>query len=332
MFPPGEALAWAQAVVDVRSPVEFEQGAIAGAVNIPLFSNHERAEIGTLYKQVGRDPALSLGMNLVEGRLAEYAARFEPYRNQRVVVCCARGGMRSRSVAQLLVGMGYQAAQLAGGYKAFRNYLLKELETMPPRMVVIHGQTGVGKTRVLRKLNNAVDLEGLAQHRSSLFGAVNLSPRSQQWFESLLLQRLKEIDPTKPVWIEGESRKVGDIILPNPLFRAMKGAVCVLLTAPLQVRVQRIIAEYAREDPATLEQLAAALGALTPMLGKARVADLTAHLRRGDLEAVVAPLLEEYYDLRYAHAMRNYTYAQTFDAADEEQTARALEAWAVPRE
>ena len=141
------ALAQATAVVDVRTPAEFAKGAVAGALNIPLFDNAERAEIGTLYKQIGKQEAVQAGLKFVGGKLAKFIEAFEPYRAERLLVYCARGGMRSQSVVSLLTSLGYPAAQLPGGYKAYRNYLLEVLQgDMPPHPLILHGRTGVGKT------------------------------------------------------------------------------------------------------------------------------------------------------------------------------------------
>jgi tRNA 2-selenouridine synthase len=319
----------ADAIVDVRSPLEFERGAIPDAVNRPLFSNGERAEIGTLYKQLGREPAIQRGLEQVGGRLADFAAGFEPYRAGRLLVYCARGGMRSQAVVSLLASLGYRARQLPGGYKAYRAYLLAELaRRVPPHPIVIHGRTGVGKTLLLQRLPNALDLEAIARHRSSLFGAVNLRPRTQQQFEAHLLQRLEALDAARPAWVEGESRKVGAVILPEALRAAMQAAPCVLLTASLETRVSRIIAEYAgagaAPEPDTLAQLEAALRSLARFFGRPRVDALAQRLRAGDLRPVVRALLEEYYDPRYDHAMRNYRYAQVIPGDDLDAAVDAL--------
>lgn len=319
----------ADAIVDVRAPVEYARGHIAGAVNIPLFSDGERAEVGIIYKQQGKQPAIDRGLDLVGAKLAPFVNAFAPYRNGRVLIYCARGGMRSRSVVALLNSLGYRAEALPGGYKAYRNHLLAELERLvPPRLIVIHGGTGVGKTPLLRRLENALDLEDLAQHRSSLFGGVNLQPRTQQQFEAELLRALEGLDFTRPVWVEGESRKVGNVTLPEGLRLAMKAAPCVLVTAPLETRITRIIAEYAGAGgavtPETLAGLEAALRKLTPFFGKTRTEQLLALLHAGDLRPLVRMLLEEHYDPRYAHAMRNYQYMATLSSEDLDTAAAVL--------
>ncbi len=237
--------------------------------------------------------------------------------------------MRSAAVVGLLSAFGHRVRQLPGGYKAFRNHVLHTFEhRLPPRLLVIHGQTGVGKTALLQRLDNALDLEDCAQHRSSVFGAINLRPRTQQQFEAHLLAALGRLDPARPVWVEGESRKVGSAIMPNALRRAMQQSTCVLVTAALETRVARIVAEYGLPDPATQEQWEAALRSLVPALGRRRVEALAARVRRNDYAPVVEALLTDYYDPRYRHAMRNYRYALTVDSADLDAAAAELAAFA----
>ncbi len=325
----------ADVIVDVRSPAEYERGHIAGAVNVPLFSNGERAQVGIVYKQQGKQPAIGRGLDLVGAKLAPFVQSFDAYRGGRLLVYCARGGMRSNAVTALLKSLGFRVEQLPGGYKAFRNYLLPELDRrVPPQLIVIHGQTGVGKTQVLQRLDNALDLEAIAQHRSSLFGGVNLHPRTQQQFDADLLAALQRLDPARPVWVEGESRKVGSVIIPAGLRGAMQRATCVLVTAPLETRITRIIAEYTGPGdavtPETLAQLEAALRSLTPVFGKARLEELAAWLRAGDLRPLVRVLLEEHYDPRYAHAMRNYQYALTVSSDDLDEAVGALRGLTPP--
>lgn len=324
------ALADATVIVDVRSPGEYAKGHIAGAVNIPLFSNAERSDIGTLYKQVGQQQAIRHGLEVLGGRLAEFVEAFAAHQGQQVLVYCARGGMRSKAVVSLLDSLGHDVSRLAGGYKAFRNHVLAELERrVPPTPLILHGCTGVGKTLLLERLTNALDLEQLAQHRSSLFGAVGLTPRTQQQFEAELLARLMALDFSQPVWVEGESRKVGDAILPVALRDVIRTGTAVLVTASMETRVQRIIAEYSRDDPAILAALDEALHSLVPHMGRQRVHTLSDALRAGNLEFVVQTLLEEHYDPRYLHAMRGYHYALEINSDDLDDTVARLRAFAA---
>ena len=329
----------AAAIVDVRSPGEFAKGAVHGAVNIPLFSNDERAEIGVLYKSLGKEFAIHRGLQHVGGKLSGFVGSFDRFRGKPLVVYCARGGMRSQAVVSLLASLGFDVRRMEGGYKAYRNYVLAELErNIPPRMIVIHGQTGVGKTLLLNRLANSLDLEGAAQHRSSLFGGVNRAPRTQQQFEADLLHRMLALDPSRPVWIEGESRKVGGVTIPEGLRRAMPASTCVLVTASMETRITRIIAEYTGApdghafEAETQAQLEAALLTLRPFFGAARTEELLGLLRKGDLRPLVRTLLEEHYDPRYSHAMRNYAYALTVSSEDLDAAVAELKAFAESAE
>lgn len=313
------------ALVDVRSPGEFAKGAVAGAVNLPLFSDGERSEIGTLYKMLGKEKAIHKGLDLFGARLSDYIASFEPFRKGKLLVYCARGGMRSSAVTGLLSAFGFDARQLPGGYKSFRKHLLSVFDHgLPPRLIVIHGQTGTGKTRILNRLPNALDLEDCAQHRSSVFGGINLAPRTQQRFDAHLLEALGRLDHGSPVWVEGESRKIGDVTMPESLRAAMGRADCVLVTGSLEVRVDRIVEEYGAADGDTHRQWEAALGSLTTALGKVRVEEMISMVRKNEFHPVVETLLVDYYDPKYLHSMRDYQYALTVSSDDLEEAAAAL--------
>ena len=327
----GDLLRSADTIVDVRSPGEYAKGHVPRAVNIPLFNDGERAEVGTLYKQVGRDPAIERGLAIAGAKVPRLIERFEPYRLGRIAVYCARGGMRSNSVVSLLKALNFRVDQVPGGYKAWRNHLLASLMVrVPPRLIVIHGQTGTGKTLLLSHLENALDLEAIARHRSSLFGAVNLHPLNQQQFEGELLVALESLDFSRPVWVEGESRKVGTVIIPEALRAAMQSSTCVLVTASLETRVNRIIQEYTgggAPSPDTMTQLEQALRSLTQHFGKTRIEELVKLLHAGNLFPLVQVLLEEYYDPRYAHSMHGYQYALTLSSDDLEDAATGLRAF-----
>lgn len=312
-------------VVDVRSPGEFAKGAVAGAVNLPLFSDGERSEIGTLYKMLGKEKAIHRGLDLFGARLSDYVASFEPFREDTLLVYCARGGMRSSAVTGLLTAFGFDARQLPGGYKGFRNHLLSVFEHgLPPRLIVIHGQTGTGKTRILNRLPNALDLEDCAQHRSSVFGAINLAPRTQQHFDAHLLAALGRLDHGSPVWVEGESRKIGDVTMPESLRAAMGQADCVLVTGSLEVRVGRIVEEYGGTGGELHGQLEEALRSLTAALGHDRVEEMISRVRGNEFHPVVETLLVDYYDPKYRHSMRDYQYTLTVSSDDLDEAAAVL--------
>ena len=171
-----EALTDGIVLLDVRTAEEFAEGSVPDALSRPLFDNMERAEIGTIYKQIGRDDAVEKGLEFFEPRIQQFLSSISDIKSQQIVVFCARGGMRSSSVVRLLQHHGFRVAQLQGGYKKYRQFVQQKLYNPMPPVIVLHGQTGVGKTLLLKKLPDHLDLEDLAQHRSSLFGAINKLP------------------------------------------------------------------------------------------------------------------------------------------------------------
>lgn len=311
--------------VDVRTPEEFAQSAIVGAINRPLFNNEERSKIGTLYKQINRETAIQLGMDLVDQRLQEFVEKFLPLKTQLITVYCARGGMRSASVARLLKTLGFRVQQLVGGYKSYRHFILKEMEHLcPENLIVIHGKTGVGKTRLLQKLPHSIDLEDMAQHKSSLFGAINSYPRSQKSFDAYLYAELCKLSLEQPIFIEGESRKIGDVFIPNTLFDSMKRGTMVLVTASLKTRIERIIQDYVFDQEKNYQKFYTVFQKLRSALSNHKVDWLCECLDKGDLPCIVETLLIDYYDPRYQHAMKNYSYALEVSAENLEEASQAL--------
>ncbi|MCH2270290.1 MAG: tRNA 2-selenouridine(34) synthase MnmH [SAR324 cluster bacterium] len=319
-----EAFASGIILLDVRTEVEFEKGSIPGARSSPLFDNLERAEIGTIYKQVGRDAAVVKGLVFFEPRLVQFLLSLSAIKSQQLVVYCARGGMRSASVVRLLQERGFLVSQLEGGYKCFRQFVLKQLQNTVPPLIVLHGKTGVGKTLLLQKLPDYVDLEGLAQHRSSLFGAIHKSPRTQKDFEALLVQKLKTLPSALPVFVEGESRKVGQVFIPAAFAKAMRGGTLVLLKVALETRISRIVEEYQICDEQSIQQIDSILLSLRMALGKLKVEQLRLWLKHGEIENIVHMLLVDYYDPRYLNAMSRYKFVLELSAEDLNQAAAEL--------
>ncbi len=237
-------------VVDVRSPGEFAQGHIPGAVNIPLFSNEERAQVGTTYKQVSQDDALLLGLELVGPKMADFVRQSRGLAPEKeILVHCWRGGMRSGSFGWLLETAGMKVNTLVGGYKAFRNEVLAGLGT-PQNIVILGGKTGSGKTEILHKLRElgeqVIDLEGLAHHKGSSYGAIGQLPQpSSEHFENEIYAQWRQLDPTRRVWIEDESRSVGRCLLPDAIWTQMRNAPLVVVEMSKAVRIERLVREYA---------------------------------------------------------------------------------------
>ena len=319
-----EALCEENTLIDVRTAQEYEKGSIPDAFNYPLFDNLERAEIGVIYRKIGKNAAVVKGLEFFEPRIQQFLSSLTNLKSKRLVVFCARGGMRSASVVRLLQYQGFQAAQLQGGYKSYRSYVLRQLRKPVPPLIVLHGSTGVGKTLLLKKLPDHLDLEEFAGHRSSLFGAINKIPQTQKNFEALLAKKIIELPNTRPVFIEGESRKVGKVFIPQSLAEAMKYGTLVLLQASFDTRIRRIVEEYKICDEQTFLQTDLILQSMQKVLGKKKAEQLRQWLRKGEFENIVHVLLEEYYDPRYQHAMRMNEYALKLSAEDLNGAAEKL--------
>ncbi len=319
-----EALAENMLLLDVRTAEEFAKGSIPGAMSFPLFDDLERAEIGTIYKKVGRDAAVVKGLEFFEPRLQQFLLSLSAIKPQQLVVYCARGGMRSASVVRLLEENGFRVSQMQGGYKYYRQFVLQQLENSTPPLIVLHGQTGVGKTLILQKLPDHLDLEGLAQHRSSLFGAIHKTPRTQKDFEALLVNKLSQLPEDRFLFVEGESRKVGQVFIPQSFANAMKSGILVLLKASLETRISRIVEEYNICDEQSIQQIDSILQSLKVALGKVKVEQLRLWLKQGEIENIVHMLLVDYYDPRYQHAMSGYDFELELSAEDLKQAAGEL--------
>ena len=302
-----EALAEKHLIVDVRSAAEYKGGSVPGAVNVPLFDEDERSVIGTIYKHGGQDKAIAQGFSYVEEKLAELLGAFEPFRDKTVAVFCARGGMRSRSIVNLLLQSGYTAYQITGGYKQYRHNVLEFLESYAPRIIVLHGLTGTGKTRIIQALDSSIDLEELARHRSSLFGGLDREPNCQKIFETLLVKTARSLGP-EPYFVEGESRKIGRVFIPKSFAMAMKSGVLVNITCSLEKRIERIVEDYPVEGAKKRGEIIKILLSLKQSMGAARVEEMCDLLNSNRLHELVRILLVDYYDQRYARSMSRYTF------------------------
>jgi tRNA 2-selenouridine synthase len=292
-------------VVDVRTPLEYEEDHIPGALNVPLLTNEERVEIGTLYKQTGPHEARVRGLELTASRFPAMVAEIAAAAGGRpVLVNCWRGGLRSKTVASILELAGFRAVQLQGGYKAFRNHVIASFEPFRPPgpLVVLHGMTGIGKTAFLLGLRESdcsvVDLEGLACHRGSAFGELGLvQDLSQKRFETLLWDAFRSIPQGRPVIVEGESKRIGKVSLPGNMYEVMQESIKVWCGASLETRVRRLTGEYGR--PEYREGMEAALTRLKKRLGGEKHAEIAGYLARWEMEPFMAELIRNYYDKVY---------------------------------
>ncbi|MPR34575.1 tRNA 2-selenouridine(34) synthase MnmH [Salmonirosea aquatica] len=305
-------------VVDVRSPGEFAQGHIPGAVNIPLFSNEERARVGTLYKQIGQEEALLLGLELVGPKMADFVRQSKVLApDKEILVHCWRGGMRSGSFGWLLETAGMKVSTLVGGYKAFRNETLAGLET-PQNVVILGGKTGSGKTEILHKLRELgeqiIDLEGLANHKGSSYGAIGQLPQpSSEHFENEIYARWRQLDPTRRVWIEDESRSVGHCLIPAAVWTQMRRAPLVLVDMDKATRIERLVREYACFDINLLHE---ATHRIQKRLGGQHHKAAIAALDQKDF-ATVADITLTYYDKAYQHGIGDRKVLHTLKTSED---------------
>ena len=289
-------------ILDVRSPGEYAQGHLPDAVSFPLFSDDERARVGTCYKQQGKETAIELGLELVGPKMAglvKQAKVLAPER--RVRVHCWRGGMRSGSVGWLLETSGLEVKLLAGGYKSFRQWVRSTLATHR-HVVVVGGMTGTGKTDILHALRQlgeqVLDLEGLANHRGSSYGALMLPPQpSTEQYENLIAEQWLEFGPQRPVWIEAESFRVGTCRVPSETMAQMEAAHTVEVIRSESERLDILVDVYGQANP---DELIAATQRLEKRLGGLRTQEAVQHIKRGELAAAAAIILT-YYDRTYRH-------------------------------
>lgn len=304
------------AIIDVRSPSEFAEDHLPGAINCPVLDDIQRAEIGTLYKQVSPFDAKKRGAALVAINIGKHiSSRFADWpRDWKPLIYCWRGGNRSGSMAHVLARIGWPAIQLDGGYKEYRRQVVLELESLPEKfdLRVVCGTTGSGKSRLLRTLDAAgaqvLDLEDLAAHRGSVLGNLPSQPQpSQKQFESRIWNALRNLDASRPVYVESESKKVGNLRVPEALMARMRNAPCIALQLSRSDRVELLMDEYAHfvADPEHLNQQ---LERLTALHGHQTIERWQQMAREGEMRALVDELLVQHYDPAYLKSIgRNFT-------------------------
>jgi len=307
-----QALAGFDAILDVRSPGEFAEDHVPGAENLPVLDDAERAEVGTIYVQQSRFLARRIGAAHVarniachlEGALADRPGSFHP------LIYCWRGGQRSNAMATILSQVGWRVTLLAGGYKTYRRVVQQRLyegrEDL--KFVLLDGHTGSAKTEILHRLADRglqiLDLEGLAAHRGSLFGAIPGRPQpSQKLFESRLLQALDQLDPTRPIVVEAESSKIGERMTPPLVWKAMQAAPRIEVRAPREARARYLVRAYPEmtEDHEALEAIFARLPVYP---GQKRLENWRGLADAGDFEDLAAALMEHHYDPAYDRSSR----------------------------
>lgn len=309
-------------IIDVRSEGEFAEDHIPGAVNLPILNNAEREKVGTIYKQVSSFDAKKIGAALVSANIARHLQEslLDRPRDWRPLVYCWRGGGRSGALAHVLTQIGWRAGRLDGGYKAYRRAVIDDLQTLPARFQwrVICGMTGTGKSRLLRALHThgaqVLDLEELAAHRGSVLGNLPDAPQPpQKLFDSQVWHALRQFDPKYPVFVESESKKIGNLRVPEALIEAMWQSTCVVIEATMPVRVSLLQDEYAHflHDAALLN---VQLDCLRPLHGSTVIDTWQTLARDGIWDQLTEELLTRHYDPAYTRAITNH-YPQLPQAA-----------------
>ncbi|MDQ0197721.1 tRNA 2-selenouridine(34) synthase MnmH [Neobacillus ginsengisoli] len=320
-------------IIDIRSPVEFKDGAIPGAINIPLFSDEERQEIGTIYKREGPANAKWRAMEVVSPKipLLLKTLKVASSKGSELIIHCWRGGMRSKAVVTFLEFAGIYASRLEGGYKAYRQYILAEIPSMfPEKAVVLHGLTGVGKTEVLKYLKEmgypTLDLEEMAGHRGSIFGTIGLEDgHNQKMFDSLLFQGLKELQDSPYFLMEAESKRIGKAVQPEELLNRKMQGLNIHLHTPVEQRIKHLVSEYVlpyENEPWYYEKISDGIEKVLRWVKNEEIKKmLNETLVDRNYREMIRILLENYYDPRYNYKRQEYEGGFIEIFADDPKTA-----------
>lgn len=295
--------------VDVRSPSEYREMTIPGSMNIPVFNDEERAEVGTLYKRVSKERATERGLEIFSGKLPDFIKEFQKLDGE-IVVFCWRGGMRSKAAATFLDLMGVKTSRIQGGVRAYRHWVLNELETfdIKPQAFVLNGGSGVGKTAILKQLQKegfpVLDIETLANHRGSIFGQIGWTPSNQKTFDSLLLKDLMELQESPFILFEAESKRIGKLLLPDFLVEKKQSGFHIFIEMPMKERVNHILNEYRLHEHH--DEFAEAFRCIKRRIHSPIANQIEGELKEKNYKRILELLLEYYYDPRYYHTASQY--------------------------
>ncbi|MCU9613087.1 tRNA 2-selenouridine(34) synthase MnmH [Caldibacillus lycopersici] len=300
-------------LIDVRSPSEYKDFSIPGSINIPFFTDEERAEIGTIYKQISEAAARERGLEIISAKLPAFIREFQQIEGEKTVFCW-RGGMRSRTTATLLDLMNIHVHRLDGGIRAYRKWVVQELEAfqVPRTAYVLNGLTGTGKTRILTALQKegypVIDLEGMANHKGSIFGHIGQNPHNQKMFDSLMIHQLRKLQSAPYILFEAESNRIGKIVIPPFLSELKDTCTQLIIDMPMEVRIQEILDDY-RPWEYQAECMEAFLR-IKSRIHTPIAKQIEEDLRSSNFASAVRLLLENYYDERYNHTASQYPEAQ----------------------
>jgi tRNA 2-selenouridine synthase len=304
-------------IIDIRSPIEFKEGAIPGAINIPLFSDEERKEVGKIYKQIGSAAAKWKAMQIVSPKLPTLLQTIKDYHAEgETVIHCWRGGMRSKAIVTFLEFAGIYSWRLIGGYKAYRQYILKMIPSMfPEKAIVLHGLTGVGKTEILKILREKgfpiLDLEEMAGHRGSIFGTIGLSDgHNQKTFDSLLFKGLQDIHGASYFLLEAESKRIGKTVQSEELMDKKLHGININIHTEIEQRVNHLVSEYVlpyEHETWYFDQISEGIEKVLRRVKDVEIKNrLLEALKDRNYQEMIRILLEHYYDPRYDHARLEY--------------------------
>ncbi|MGL5440074.1 MAG: tRNA 2-selenouridine(34) synthase MnmH [Filifactoraceae bacterium] len=321
--------------VDVRSPKEYLEDHIIGAYNIPLLDNEERAIIGTLYKQEGKEIAVNKGYQIVNPKLDNITREFRNLfqSDKEIIVYCFRGGMRSTTVVEYLRSVGIKARKLEGGYKSYRKFVMDYLEDLSYfEFIILHGHTGVGKTELLLELKSQgkyiLDLEDYACNSGSVFGEIYYKGDnpSQKFFETRIFNELREARESgnKYIYMESESKKIGRCNLGVSFWEKMIEGRHIYVEASLESRVKRCVLDYTKKCWDNDDKLIRAIAKLKDTIGNVKVEELTEATKLKDYTKIAGFLMEKYYDPLYQHSINKYEYIKMVSSENIEQAVKEI--------
>lgn len=321
-------------LIDVRSPREYKEATIKGAVNIPIFDDEEREAIGYAYINESVEKAKRMGVEAVSKKLPSLYEQFAELDKSydKLILFCARGGMRSSSLCSLLSSLGLNTFKLRGGYKGYRAFINEELPKVNKKVkyIVLHGKTGVGKTEIIKCLNSrgidVLDLEEAANHRGSLLGSVGLGEgRSQKMFETLVYEALRNTK-TNIVVVEGESKRIGNIIIPEYIYKSMEEGIHILIDAELDFRAELILEEYTKDKNAK-EEILKALESLSRYISSKNINSYRELIEKEEYEEAAKELMVKYYDPMYLNGIKKYEYSLNLKVDNIDESCETLKAW-----
>lgn len=321
-------------LIDLRSPEEYSDFTIPGAVNIPIFNNEERKIIGTVYNHESIEEAKKIGIDYASKKLPMLYEEISKLKNhhEKIVLFCERGGYRSSSLCALLSSIGIGAVKLRGGYKGYRSVVNAALPKLNAEVgyIVIHGYTGTGKTELLKMLEGrgqeVLDLEKYANHRGSLLGDVGLGRRvSQKQFESLVYESLKS-RKSNTVFVEGESSRIGNIVVPYYIMESMKAGRHILAEGSLEKRTRRIVEEYIQGADFNTD-IINSLEKLGRHISLKRIEEYTRSIEEGNYSDVARDLMVRYYDPMYENEQKEFKYELTCNTDNMEEACSSIEKW-----